>query len=473
MAILAWSSLMAILAQPGPAGAAPATGGPTQWGSAQEIPGTSALNRGGDAFVTSMACGSAGNCVAGGSYGDVPGHNFGLSQAFVADEVNGRWRIAIEVPGTAALNRGHYASVNSVSCPSAGNCAMGGYYHDRYHDSQAFVANEVNGRWHAAIEVPGTAALNLGHDAVVSSVSCGAPGECTAGGSYRDRARRYQAFVADEVDGRWHKAVQIPGTAVHSLGGFAQVTALSCPSHGNCAVGGFDDATGNNPHLFVASQVRGHWRQAAKLTGPRSVVDAELNSLSCPTAGYCVAGGDYTTGTVRRHRVPFLASEVKGVWRAAIRVPGSRAYPVSAVGSVSCVSPGNCAAGGYLATYTQPLPFVVSEVNGVWHTAIRIRSVAGLALYNGGVSSVACVSRGNCVAGGQYDHQGNYEGFLMSEVNGQWRRPMTVPGLPALNVLQVVGEVDVIACPAAGRCVAAGVYSDAAASLQVFVTDQG
>jgi hypothetical protein len=35
-----------------------------------------------------------------------------------------------------------------------------------------------------------------------------------------------------------------------------------------------------------------------------------------------------------------------------------------------------------------------------------------------------------------------------------------------------IGEVDAVACPQAGRCVAAGVYADAAIGLQVFVTDQ-
>src|SRR5260370_37896605 len=38
------------------------------WGTAQEVPGTAALNRGGDAFIASVSCAAADNCGAGGGY---------------------------------------------------------------------------------------------------------------------------------------------------------------------------------------------------------------------------------------------------------------------------------------------------------------------------------------------------------------------------------------------------------------------
>jgi hypothetical protein len=55
-------------------------------------------------------------------YRDSSGH----WQAFVVEETGGSWGTAQEVPGSAALNAGGYANVNSVSCASAGNCAAGG-----------------------------------------------------------------------------------------------------------------------------------------------------------------------------------------------------------------------------------------------------------------------------------------------------------------------------------------------------------
>ncbi len=108
------------------------------------------------------------------------------------------WGTAQEVPGTAALNRG-FAVVGSVSCASAGNCSAGGSYVDSGSNSQAFVASQVNGTWHTAIEVPGTAALNQGGFAEIRSVSCAAAGECGAGGSYAVGPGSQQAFVVSQT----------------------------------------------------------------------------------------------------------------------------------------------------------------------------------------------------------------------------------------------------------------------------------
>jgi hypothetical protein len=82
-----------------------------------------------------------------------------------------------------------------VSCGSAGNCAAGGYYDDGDGNFQGFVAVERNGRWGRAIEVPGLGALNVGGNAFVFPVSCGSAGSCAAGGEYTDRSRHHQGFV--------------------------------------------------------------------------------------------------------------------------------------------------------------------------------------------------------------------------------------------------------------------------------------
>ena len=57
-------------------------------------------------------------------------------------EAAGRWRTAIEVPDTAALNTGEVAAVSSVSCASARRCAAGGFYTDGSGHHQAFVVSK-------------------------------------------------------------------------------------------------------------------------------------------------------------------------------------------------------------------------------------------------------------------------------------------------------------------------------------------
>ena len=86
-----------------------------------------------------------------------------------------------------------------MSCPSAGNCAVGGIYVDLYHNPHGFLANEVNGTWRNAIELPGIAALSpaLG-SSYVNSVSCPSAGHCVAGGSYQDSSWNFQGFLVSE-----------------------------------------------------------------------------------------------------------------------------------------------------------------------------------------------------------------------------------------------------------------------------------
>ena len=81
-----------------------------------------------DASVLSVSCAAAGDCVAGGYYVD------GLSyrrQAFVVGETNGSWGKAIEVPGTAALNRGGEAGWTRSRVPRLANASPAAYYTDR------------------------------------------------------------------------------------------------------------------------------------------------------------------------------------------------------------------------------------------------------------------------------------------------------------------------------------------------------
>jgi hypothetical protein len=323
-----------------------------RWRTAIEVAGPP--GKSGPAMINSVSCASPGNCAAGGTYGG------GGTQAFVVTEVNGRWGTALEVPGTAALNKGKGAQVNSVSCASPGNCAAGGIYDSRISASgggifEAFVVSEVNGRWGKAIEVPGTAAVNKSGWAEVDAVSCGSAGNCAAGGFYRDSSFRQQLFVVSEVRGRWGSAIEVPGSAALNQGGslIADVDSVSCASAGNCAAGGLYGGKGGN-QAFVVSEVNGRWGKAIEVPGTAALNKngfAEVTSVSCASAGNCAAGGSYTDGAI--HGQAFVVSEVNGRWGTAIEVPGTAALNKgfennanAAVAAVSCASPAHCTAVG-------------------------------------------------------------------------------------------------------------------------------
>jgi hypothetical protein len=195
-----------------------------------------------------VSCASAGNCSAGGYY-TIP--SFGHFAAFVISQVQVRWGTAQVVPGT-----GSYAVVQSVSCAAAGDCSAGGYYKDSSGNIQAFVVGQVHGTWGKAKEVPGTATLNTGGFAVVNSISCAAAGNCSAAGGYETSRAHQQAFVVSQVHGTWTKAKEVPGTATLNAGGNAAVNEVSCAAAGNCSAGGYYTDSSGHQQAFMVSQTR-------------------------------------------------------------------------------------------------------------------------------------------------------------------------------------------------------------------------
>jgi hypothetical protein len=439
------------------------------WGTAREVPGSAALNAGGNAIVTSVSCGAAGNCSAGGWYFDSSSNR----QAFVVSQVNGTWGTAKEVPGTATLNQG-FAALNSVSCASAGNCSAGGGYLDSSGD-QAFVVSQVNGTWGTAKEVPGTAALNAGRVAAIKSVSCGSAGNCSAGGGYLDSSGHSQAFVVSQVNGTWGTASEVPGTAALNTGNDA-INSVSCGSAGNCSAGGYYKDSSGHRQAFVASQVNGTWRKAKEVAAALNQggrAGALVLSVSCGSAGNCSAGGGYTDSSGGFQA--FVVSRAGGTWGTAKEVPGTAALNTgeAAIHSVSCASAGNCSAGGqYTDSSGHAQAFVVSQVGGTWRTAKEVPGIATLNHLLADLSSVSCGSAGNCSAGGEYtDSSGHSQAFVVTQVGGTWGTAEEVPGTAALNQGPEANLYSV-SCAPAGTCSAGGWYTDSSGRSQAFVVSQ-
>jgi len=428
------------------------------------------------ASVQSISCPLAGRCAAGGFFVDRAGHH----QAFLISERRGSWGKAIEVPGTGILNAGGSAQVVSVSCASAGDCAVGGFYTDGSKEIQAFVASEKRGVWGNAIEVPGSAQLNVAGNARIVSVSCASPGDCGAGGFYTlpfGRVGSQQPFVVNEKHGVWGKAIEVPGfTSANVVEG--SVGSVSCASAGNCAAGGSFEGSSFRTQAFVVSEDGGHWRKAIEVPGSAAINAgglAVVGSVSCSSAGNCGAGGFYTDRSGLEQA--FVVSEKNGQWHRAIEVPGSAALNVggaAAVSSVSCPSAGSCGAGGFYSSRGLAVQaFVVSERTGHWRRAIEVPGTR--ALNAGGqarINSVSCASAGDCAAGGSYvDRPGHRQAFVVSESDSTWGRATEVPGTAALNRggLAVVNEVS---CASPGNCGAGGSYLVSTRRSPAFVVNE-
>ena len=377
----------------------------------------------------------------------------------------GSWGTAIEVPGTAPLNTGGDAQVSSVSCASAGNCSAGGYYSNPSDVPLPFVVSQARGTW-GQVQMPSLAALAGSIGGAIDSVSCASAGNCSAGGDYVEAHVGYQAIVVNQVNGVWGKAKQVPGTGALNQNGAAVVDSVSCASAGNCSAGGwYTKATGSSG-AFVASQVNGTWGKAHAVLATSG--GASILSVSCASAGNCSAGGTYYNATTGSQA--FVVSQVRGTWGKAIAVTGTGALYAgfnAQLNSVSCASAGNCSAGGT----GQGLVFVVSQVNGIWGQAKQVPGTATLNTGNNAqLSSVSCASAGNCSAGGYYtDSSSHRQAFVVIQDNGTWGTAEEVPGTATLNTGNNA-QISSVSCASAGNCSAGGTY--ATTEPQAFVVDQ-
>ena len=281
------------------------------------------------------------------------------AQAANGSELSGgTWHKAVELAGPAGFVDPY---VQAVSCESPGNCAAGGAYGVLYH-FQAFVVSEQAGRWRRAVEVPGTTALNTGGFAQVTSVSCPSPGACTAYGTLATRTDPGKMFVVSEIGGRWGRAIALPAE-----GDFLAKDPLSCPSAGNCVAGGSIRLNGGRwHHAAVVSQIHGRWGPPLSLSRSFSEVDA----VSCTSAGNCTASGTENTSTFDgmfavSEQAGRWGQPVRIPLSPALTALHAGA---NAIDAMSCASAGNCAITGTyewdVGQFVEYRPFVVSETGG-------------------------------------------------------------------------------------------------------------
>jgi hypothetical protein len=383
-----------------------------KWGNAFEIPGTASLNAGGDGSVAAVSCPSAGNCAATGGY-EASG---GALEAWVVSERRGHWAKATAVRNYANLNVGDDGEVEAISCSAAGDCTLGGHYMDVNDHFQAFLATESSGHWAKAEEVPGIDSLNAGGYSNVAAVSCRRAGYCTATGSAERSAAVYTAFAISESKGKWGKAARLPDMQNLNKDGNADASELFCSSAGNCVAGGnYRDSHGYN-QAFLDVQKNGKWSNAFEVPGTASLNvghNGQLTAISCPSAGNCAAGGYYTNSVA--HGELFLISQSKGKWGKAKEIPGLAALTkgsTAEIYSISCSSAGNCSGGGYGENSSfREIAFVVSQSGGHWGSAMLLPGISSLSSAgDSGLNQISCRSTAHCTAVG-YGEDSSHHGI--------------------------------------------------------------
>jgi hypothetical protein len=364
------------------------------------------------AGLDGISCRPARTCTAVGSYEDRSGHG----QAMAAAEARGAWRRAAEVaaPPNAAANPD--ASLGAISCTPARTCAAVGSYEDRSGHGQAMEVAAARGRWGRAAEI--TAPPNAGTDpnAVLKGISCTPARTCTAVGTYEDSSGHGQAMEAAAARGRWGRAAGITAPSGAGTNPEALLYSVSCASAGNCVgVGSYLDRSGH-VQAMEATETRGHWDQASRVTPPSKAgtnPEAALKGISCTPARACTAVGQYLDSS--GHIQAMEATETRGHWDQASRVtPPSKAgtNPDAKLYAVSCTSAGRCTAvGTYEDASGHPQAMEATEIRGIWQQAAQVTAPFKAGTNpQADLSAISCASARRCTAVGEFaDSSGRFQ----------------------------------------------------------------
>jgi hypothetical protein len=192
-----------------------------------------------------------------------------------------------------------------------------------------------------------------------------------------------------------------PGGAGGSL------ESVTCPSAGLCVAGGYYDA-GQFGAGLGAVLSGGRWHvTTVPLPAGSFDLNMALTSVSCQPSGSCLVIGD-------ANGVPLYTVYDHGQWRPSrfITTAPAGGYILS-ITAASCARHSCLAAGDYYAADAQghptPRVFVVTYSGGRWRDAVRIRPPRNAVRPEGkvapiiGTGTVSCISDTSCTVAGQYD----------------------------------------------------------------------
>lgn len=392
---------------------------------------------------------------------------------------NANWGQAVQatLPTGATINP-YSLSLPAISCPGLGTCLAAGQYIDGAGHGEGVLLGESSGIWAPGIEAGLPANAGTDPSAGIVAVSCAAPGDCTAIGTYRDSAGYTEGFALSESSGVWGASTELTPPINAATNPNFEPTAISCPSAGNCtAVGSYADGAANRL-VFVLDESAGTWGTALAPSLPLGAAThpgADLSSVSCFMPHSCTAVGDYSDSS--SHFQGLMASESTGSWHPAVKA----ALPADAganagvlLQSVSCGSSGECVAvGHYLDAATNPRPLLLIQSAGLWAPAIEPKLPANTATApNSVLSSVSCPAVGSCSAVGSYlDSSSRSDGLLLSQTGGTWATGVKAT-VPANANSSAAVELQSIDCASAGNCVALGEYDDSAMERQGLLLTQ-
>jgi hypothetical protein len=432
-----------------------------------------------DPTLNSTACWSSGSCVSVGE-DDASGGEHPI----VLTDTDGAAApaVVVTVPAGASTGTSAVASLDSVSCTSAGACVAVGEYQDTSGTMHGLVVPISNGKLGTATTVTPSGASGQTY---LRGVSCPQVGICFAVGTYATNANANQDGVIVAITNGVPSSVSTVGLPANAntSAPLVSVNSVSCWASGYCvAAGQYLSSANSEIYPFVIPVSNGVPGAGLEVTLPANAYTGNggqqsvLNSVSCQATGACVAAGEYvdSSGGSRPLVVP-ITTAGRPAAAVAVGLPANAAGATfdDGLNSVGCGPTGACEAVGYYVDSSgsgEPLAVAISGAAVSAGTELKLPSNA-LALSGGAqaasLSAVACPESGSCLAVGEYnDSSANQQGLVEPVSGGS--SAGNEASLPAGVVPNPDASLDAVACTSSASCLAVGGYHDATAQTQAF-----
>jgi hypothetical protein len=338
-----------------------------------------------------------------------------------------------KAPEDAALDGDSCVPLQGSSLPYA--CMASGFYLavpvypglEEYSNGGSWTTSGVN-----IVNPPGPNEVEIGGEVSCAAVASELPACLIVGVHYNYGGKDVQFAAWGGPDGFNLALGRSPRGA-----SWSSMNDVSCPTPSFCMVVG---AAGRKKTSYAtAYSWNGRFMRELKVPAPRRSHDVELGGLSCPTAGDCVAVGNYENAAGKA--LSYAAIWTDGSWKLE-ETPSVAGWTGSYYNAVSCPSAASCIAVGTTLHRKKTQQFAASWNGSRWRL---LRMPARRA---SGLSSVSCPVPGTCVASGWSGTTGLIERWNA----GRWTGMRTVAtSRPASG-----DDFTHVSCVSATSCAAVG-----------------
>jgi hypothetical protein len=360
------------------------------------------------AILGSVACPSVSECIVAGRYFDAAGNLEGL----LLTGSGSSWT-AIQAPFPPGAATNPDVHLSGLACaPASNECAAVGSYDDASTGGQQGLLLTGSGVSWASAKAPVPSGASGFPRVDIRAVTCPAASECVAVGSYLDSETDTQSLVVTGFGSSW-SAVEAPLPGGASDVGDTGLETVACSSVSACGAFGVYPG-GHGGWLLTGSGAS--WTAADAPLPPNGELTNSLDAAYCHGVSPCTVVGSYD-GTNGLDGEALTGS--RSSWAATeTPLPGNAAVdPETSLNSVSCVSAGTClAVGTYTTASGKDRGVLISGASSSWSAIESALPRGGGPGSNSSLLDGACARKASsCVAVGYYaDQYGNDQGLLLT-----------------------------------------------------------